>query len=182
MAIDWEVAVKAVLPVLGGLVTLLVKRWAESRPRVVAYLQHTSSVALAGQQGQPPLNIGTHSVVLRNAGRRPAKNVRLGHNTLPAFRIFPDVEYTVATLPAGSSEIRIPVLVPKKQLTITYLYFAPLTWDQVNTHLETDDGPIKVLNVIPQVRPPRWLQTLLWLLVAVGLSTLIYLGYVALLS
>lgn len=31
----------------------------------------------------------THSVILRNAGRRPATNVRLSHYSLPDFSVWP---------------------------------------------------------------------------------------------
>ncbi len=123
------------------------------------------------------MQVNTHSVVFRNAGRKTANNVRLGHNILPDFQVSPDTEYTVADLPGGGKEIRFPKLVPKKQVTITYLYFPPLTWDQVHTHVESDEGPVKVLNVLPTVQLPRWVITILWLLVGYGVIGLLYSAY-----
>lgn len=173
MAVDWDLAVKIAGPVLGALVGAGVKHLLDGRPRVVAFLGHVSGIRLQREGG--PLAVGSHSVVIRNAGRKPASNIRIGHNNLPDFQVFPDIEYNVETLPNGSRQIRIPQLIPKKQVTITYLYFPPLTWEQVNTHLETDDGPIKVLNVLPTVQPSRPVSTMLWALIGIGAVTLLYL-------
>jgi hypothetical protein len=172
MAVDLDLVVKVAGPVLGALVGVGIKHVLDSRPRVVAFLGHVSGIRLQRDGG--PLSIGTHSVVLRNAGRKAAQNVRIGHNVLPDFQVFPDTPYVVETLPNGSREIRFPQLVPKKQVTLTYLYFPPLTWEQVNTHLETDDGPIRVLKVLPTVQASKWILAILWSLVGVGLVTLLY--------
>lgn len=115
--------------------------------------------------------------MLSNTGRKTANNVRVGHTILPDFQVFPDVEYDVAHLPGGGKEILFPKLVPKKQITITYLYFPPVTWDQVNTHLESDEGPSKVINVLPAAQFPKWLVTLLWLLIGYGVIGIIYTAY-----
>ena len=144
----------------------------ERRPRVVSYLGHVSGVRLSRDEG--PLVVNTHSVVLRNAGRKTAKNVRLGHQVLPDFQVFPDIEYSVHDLPGGQKEIVIPSLIPKKEVTVTYLYFPPLTWEQINTHLETDDGPVKVIRVLPTIQFPRWVYAILWALIIYGFIALVY--------
>jgi hypothetical protein len=173
MTIDWDLTAKLAGPVVGAIVGAAIKHVLDSKPNVVAFLGHVSGIALQRDSG--PLVVGTHSVVVRNAGRKAASDVRVGHNILPDFQVFPDVHYIVETLPNGSKEIRFPQLVPKKQVTITYLYFPPLTWQQVNTHLETDDGPIKVLNVLPTVQTSRGLQMIYWGLVGTGFVTVLYL-------
>jgi hypothetical protein len=81
------------------------------------------------------------------------------------------------TCQGGQKEIVIPKLIPKKQITITYLYVPPLTWDKVNTHLESDSGPIKVLNVLPTVQLPKWLLLLLWTLIGYGTIGVLYTLY-----
>ena len=174
MAIDWDLTTKLAGPVLGALVGVAIKHLLDSRPRVVAFLGHVSAVKLQREGG--PLHVGTHSVVLRNAGRKAAQNVRIGHNVLPDFQVFPDTAYSVETLPNGSKEIRFPQLVPRKQVPISYLYVPPLTWEQVNTHLETDDGPVKVLNVLPTVQASRPVLTVYWILVGIGIVSLLYLA------
>lgn len=173
MAVDWDLTSKLVGPVLGALVGAAIKHVLDSRPKVVAFLGHVSGITL--QREGNPLIVGSHSVVIRNAGRKAASSVRVGHSILPDFQVFPDTPYIVETLPNGSREIRFPQLVPKKQVTITYLYFPPITWQQVNTYLETDDGPIRVLNVLPTVQVSRGTQAVLWTLVGTGVVAVLYL-------
>ncbi len=173
MAVDWDLVAKITGPIVGAIVGAVIKHLLDSRARVVAFLGHVAGIQLQREGG--PLSVGSHSVVLRNAGNKAAQNVRIGHKVLPDFQVFPDTPYSVETLPSGSKEIRFAQLVPKKQITITYLYFPPLTWEQVNTHLETDDGPIKVLNVLPTVQPSKSVVSLFWALVGIGIITVIYL-------
>ena len=116
----------------------------------------------------------THSVVVRNAGRKAANNVRLGHNVLPDFSVFPAVPYNVAALPGGGSEIVFPSLVPGEQITVTYLYFPPLLWNGVNTYTKSDDGFAQVLNVLPTPQLAPWLQRILWALIILGSITALY--------
>lgn len=178
MAIDWDIAVKLAGPVLGALIGAGAKHLFDSRPRVVAFLGHVSGIHLDRKEGA--LAVGTHSIVLRNAGNKAAQNVRIGHNVLPDFQVFPDTNYSVETLPSGNKEIHFDQLIPKKQVTITYLYFHPLTWEQVNTYLETDQGPIKVLRVLPTIQLSKPIITLVWTLIGIGLITLLYLAFVLL--
>ncbi len=61
--------------------------------------------------------IHTHDVVIRNAGTKPATNVRVSHAVpLPQFNINPPVPHTVQQVPGGHEDIVIPTLVPKQQI------------------------------------------------------------------
>lgn len=172
MTIDWDLVVKVAGPLAGAGVGAWAKTVLEGRPRVTAFLHHAGAVHL--RHADPPYSIGTHTVVLRNTGKKAARNVKLGHAILPSYSIFPDIEHTVAELPSGQREIRIPTLVPEKQITICYVYTAPTKWVDVNTHLDHDDGPVKVLNVLPTVQWPRWLYRSAWAVIFVGLVTIFY--------
>jgi hypothetical protein len=165
MPIDWNIAATIASPICALFIGAFLNHLLENRPKVVSYLGHVSGIRLNWQQ---PVHVNTHSLVIRNAGRKTANNVRIGHNMLPDFQIFPDIEYEVRDLPGGGKEIAIPKIVPKKQITITYLYFPPLLWNQINTHLESDEGPVKILNVLPTVQLAKWLITILWILIGYG--------------
>jgi len=133
---------------------------------------HVSAFTLQGEQ---PTAVFTHSVVVRNAGRLAARNVRLGHLNLPQnVRIEPQVEHTVSRNADGSGEIAIAVLVPKEQITVSYLYFPPLTWNQINTYTKSDDGFAKIINAIPTPQPPKVVAWLAWLLMFLGTSFSVY--------
>ncbi len=172
MSVDWNVVATMASPLVALFVGAALNRAIESRPRVVSYLGHVSGIFLS--RATPPMQVNTHSVVLRNTGRKTARNVRLGHAVLPDFSVYPDIEYSVADLPGGGKEIRFPQLVPEKQVTVSYLYFPPITWGSINTHVESDDGPVKVLNVLPTVQLPKWLSSILWFLIGYGVLGAIY--------
>jgi hypothetical protein len=146
----------------------------ENKPKLIAYLVHAAGVK-TNRDDQQQIAVHFHTYVVRNAGKKTATNVRLGHATLPGFQVFPDIEYSVGDLPGGGKEILIPSLIPGKQIFISYVYFPPLTWNQINTHIESDSGAAKVINVLPTPQSPKWVIRLFLFLVIVGATTLVYL-------
>jgi hypothetical protein len=103
--IDWNVVATIAAPIVALVIGALLNHLLESRPKVSVYLAHASAFRV-NRPGQASVDIHTHSVVLTNSGRRVATNVRLGHNQLPDFQVFPDIEYHVVTLPGGGQEIQ----------------------------------------------------------------------------
>lgn len=173
MTIDWDLVIKIAIP----LATLVLGRWLDQifakKPKLISYVGHVSSFALQNPN-QPPTNVFTHAIVIRNAGRIAASNVRVGHHTLPDYQIFPAVPHQRLPLQGGGAELLIPKLVPGEQITISYLYFPPLTWDRVNSYTKSDEGFARILNVIPTPQPPRWLVRSFWALVFVGATAVLY--------
>ena len=176
MNIDWSTLIEVVNPLIsltaGGLLTEFFRR----KPRLFTFIGHVSAFNL--QNTNPPVTIHTHSVVVSNAGRLPARNVRLSHNILPLeFEVVPSRHYLVEKMPKGDGgDIVFPSLLPKEQVTISYLYFPPLTWGQINGSVRSDEGFAKVLNVLPTPQPPAWLMRLLYVLLFVGVASTIYAG------
>ncbi|QBC45230.1 hypothetical protein [Iodobacter fluviatilis] len=172
MNIDFEAFAKLLAPVLTLLVGAVVKHFTEGRAKVISFIGHVSSFTIQDAQ---KTQVYTHSVIVRNAGRRPATNVRLGHHALPPnVRVEPQVQYSIERNPDGAAEIVFPTLVPKEQVTISYLYYPPLTWNQVNAYAKSDEGFAKVISVIPMVQPPREVIWVFWALAFVGASFLTY--------
>ena len=150
----------------------------KSRPRVTTYLGHTSAHRIPLQDGSS-LDVYTHSIVLKNSGRKAAQNVRISHTTLPNYNVFPQVNFHVEELPDGGSDIVIPTLVPGEQITVSYLYHPPTIWRDINASVKSDEGFAKVLNVLPMVQHSKWFNALMAALMLVGLSTLLYLIFAA---
>ncbi len=97
--------------------------------------------------------VNLHSVVIRNVGRKPATNITLAHTTLPEnFNIYPLTSHSINTFPTGGPEIVIPRLVPGEQVTVSYLYFPPLTYAQINAGIKHSEGFAKALDVLPTPR------------------------------
>ena len=172
MPLDLEAFAKVASPIFTLIVGALIKRYTERHPKLLSFLGHVSAFTLQDEQKTA---VFTHAVVVRNAGRIAAKNVRLGHMNLPQnVRLEPQVEHSISRHPDGTGEIVIPVLVPKEQVTISYLYFPPLTWNQINAYTKSDDGFARIINVIPTPQPPKPVVWLVWALMFVGASVLVY--------
>lgn len=176
MAIDWNVVATIAAPVIALFVGIWVNRRFESRPVLISYFSHVSVFRYTPSGGQP-LQVNTHSVVLRNTGRQSATNVRLHHVNLPEFNIWPTVVHNIETLPDGSQDIVIPTLVPGEEITISYLYFPPVVVGQVNAGIKCDQGFANQITVLLQRQFPRWFNRTVITLVLVGLVTICYLIY-----
>jgi hypothetical protein len=165
--------------ILSPIVALFIGVWlnklAEDRPKLVTYISHTFAIRLnPPNEGAPALQVHTHSLVIRNIGRKPAKNVRIGHNVLPNFQVFPQIQYEVVTLPSEGSEILFPTLVPREQITINYLYYPPVLWSNVNTLEKSDEGLARRVNVLLTRQYPKWFQLLSAIMFLLGVATLVY--------
>jgi hypothetical protein len=179
MKVDWNVAATIVSPVIGLFVGIWANRRFEDRPKLVTFYGHVSAFKLR-PNGSTVYDIFTHAVVIRNTGRRLAKNVRVLHQFLPNdITVFPDVQYTIEVLPNGGRQIVFPILLPAEQLTISYVYFPPVTYAQVTTGVRSDEGFAKAVNAIPSVPDPKWLRTLVLGLAVVGATALGYLAVTA---
>lgn len=177
MAIDWNVVATIASPVIALFAGVWVNRRFENRPVLISYFSHVSSFRYTPTGGQP-LQMNSHSVVLRNNGRQSATNVRLHHAILPEFNIWPTIVHNIETLQDGSKDIVIPTLVPAEEITVSYLYFPPVVAGQINSGIKCDQGFANQITVLLQRQFPRWLTRTMIALVLVGLITSCYLIYV----
>lgn len=177
MVVDWNVVATLASPVIALFVGVWVNRLFESRPALISYFGHVSAFRHTPPGGQS-LQVHTHSVVLRNAGRKSATNVRLHHTILPDFNIWPSVIYNIDTLPDGSKDIVIPSLVPGEEITVSYLYFPPVIAAQVNAGVKCDQGIANQITVLLQRQFPHWFNRTVIALLFVGIVTSLYIVYV----
>lgn len=170
--LDPEIIAKVAGPILSLVVAAAIKHYTEARSKVISFIGHTSAFTLQGDQ---PTVVHTHAIVVRNAGRKAATNVRLTHAVLPInITVQPPVQYTIERNPEGAGEIVFPVLVQREQVTVSYLYFPPLVWSQININTKSDEGFAKIVNVIPMPQPSRLLLAGVWALMFVGASFVFY--------
>jgi hypothetical protein len=176
-AIDFEVVIKLLSPLLVSVVGFIVKQYFEGKPKLLIYLVHSVAHPMPPpSDGNPQLpTIHTHTMVVTNKGKKSAHNVRIDHAFFPlSYVLSPPLSHTVTPGHNGSAEILIPVLVPNEQVSISYLYFPPLTWGEINGWVKSDEGMAKSIQVIPSISPPWPLRWLLWALAFVGASTAVY--------
>jgi hypothetical protein len=152
------------------------------RVKLLTWYVYSSEVILNNQGQTTPVR--SHTLAVYNNGRQTATNVRLGHHFLPAgqfsvtgFNPQPYVvsNYTINPPQGGANaEIIIPDLHPREQFNITYLYFAPLFWNNINSYVRSDQGVGRFVVVTPIARRSPWVIRSLEFLVLVGLGTVLY--------
>jgi len=172
MTYDIETIAKIASPIITLLLGAVIKYYTERRSKLVSFLGHISTFKLRNEN---QTLVFAHSIVVRNAGGKSATNVRIGHNFLPPnIQVSPSVKYAIESNPEGGTEIIFPIIVPKEQITISYLYFPPVTWDQVNTYIKSDDGFANILNVISMPQPSKSVIAIVWFLIFMGTSFSMY--------
>ena len=175
MDVNFDIVVKVVVPIVTLLLGVAINRLLENKEKLVVHLGHAASHKLEKKEEQPQVIVNTHSVVLRNNGSKSAQNVRLGHNQRPNVNVYPDIEYEIKDLPGGGKELVFPVITPKKEITISYLYYEPVRWQSINTHIESDEGPAKVVPVLLQKQPKPIVLKLVGFLMFMGAISTVYL-------
>lgn len=171
---NYEILAKIVAPIITAIVGAIVKKYTESKPKLVAYIVNATGVPVTHNGNAFAVN--THSLVIRNSGRKAAKNVRIGHNYLPeAYQIFPNVYHEVSRPPnSRMGEIVIPTLVPNEQVTISYLYYHPDLVTGVNSYCKSDEVLADYINAIPVKPPSKLIIYIANILMFIGASTLVY--------
>jgi hypothetical protein len=170
-----DIFAKIAAPIITGAFGLIAKYLADAKPKLITFLVHSFAIPTQNQfLNNAPLTVHTHSIVVRNSGKKTAHNVRLGHLNLPDFQIYPNLSHEVNKRPDNSGEILIPTLVPGEQITVGYLYYPPLVFQQVNTYCKSDEVSAKYLNVTPMVPLTPTQNYIFWGLVFIGASSVLY--------
>lgn len=174
---NWHLFSVYSAPIISGLILFFINKYYQSKPRLVASYIHASAVPIKDSQSGESFNVGVHVLVLKNQGNHPAKNVRLGHNVIPSFNIYPTTEYSINELKNSSYEIVVPTIVPKEQLTITYVYDCNMAnIDNINTYIKHDLGLAEVIYNVLYIKPLiLWKKILIYFVLFMGLAFIIYL-------
>ena len=164
--------IKLIAPTIAVIIGAAIKYFSSHKAKLISFIGHISTFVL---QDETKTMVFAHSVIVKNIGNVAANNVRLGHNVLPQhITVFPNIKHTIERNDDESGEIVIPVLVPKEQITVSYLYFPPTTCGQINVYTKSNEGLAKILDVIPVPLPSKLFTGTIWFLVFVGLSLLLY--------
>lgn len=178
IAIEWTVFLKFASPIIAVSVGFIISRFFSERERLIAFYDYIAShVHNSVVEEREVTHINTHAVVIRNNGNKTATNVRISHNVLPDIKIFPETDYKIKELPEGGKELIIPRITPKKEYTISYLYFPPIRFNDIASSIESDTGPAKIIKVRRQQIYPRWLSSLRVASMILGLITLLYIVF-----
>lgn len=185
MIVDMTLDVDTVAKIVSVSVTVAFGIWkiiSEGKAKLVTFFGHRSETmvrdvpAADGAPPQPPFEVYTHSVVVSNLGRKTANNVRLGHQHLPtSVSVIPrSIQYRIERNEEGFSELIIPTLVAKEAVTVSYLYWPPITWQRINTYVKHDDGSARVIDTLPFEPPTKNKLRAVVTLMTIGVLTLVY--------
>lgn len=121
------------------------------------------------EHGQP-VPVRSHSLVIGNIGKAPANNVRVMHGILPhTYTIYPPINHH-----RDNNEITIASLAPGEFVSITYLYFPPLLWSQIDLLVKCDECLSVPANMQHVYILPGWLKAVLYFFLFVGAVTTVY--------
>ena len=163
---------KLAAPIFTALLIFLIKRVLEYRQKLLTYLVHASAIPL---KDEPGTIVNTHSLVVRNTGKKTAHNVRVGHDILPkSYQIYPQLTHEIIEGNGDSAEIVIPTLVPNEQVNISYLYFPPTIFSQINSYCKSDEVQAKTINIIPSPHLGKVTLFTIWSLIFLGATTVVY--------
>lgn len=172
---NWDLITRIGTPIITLVVGAVISRVFERRPKLIVYYGHVSSFRVKPAEG-PDSFVHAHSVVIRNSGHQAATNVRVSHIVLPEhIDISPSVPYTIEVLPSGNKDLVIPQIVPAQSVTISYLYFPPLTWNATTSAVRCDEGMARVIRVLPARQFPTWVVYSLGGLILFGVGFVVYL-------
>lgn len=175
MEINWPVVATIAAPVITLFIGITINRFIERKPKLIAYFTHTSAFKLTGAN---PITVHTHGIVIKNIGRKAATDIRVRHNFLPQnFNIYPVVDYHVQNLPGGGTEIMFPTLVQNEQVSISYLYFPPVFYNQIHAGIRHSDGFATEVTALPTPQYPIWMLKSLQLLLILGIVAFVYLMF-----
>lgn len=175
IVMDLDLLIKITVPIATAIIGALIRDYIEKRPKLVSFIGNISSFNVRiDDPNNPILQIGTHVTVIRNAGKKSANNITIGHRYLPDYKIFPPIQHEEREVQGSGKEIFIPRLVPGEEITISYLYKAPTTATDIIGPVKSDDGFTKVLNVMLTPQWPKWVQRTVWALVFIGIIASVY--------
>ena len=173
--IEWNIVLDIIKPIFLLLIGALIARYFERKPKLLTHYGHIATFRV---RHDTEFDVFTHSIVVRNAGNTTARNITIGHNHLPEnYQIYPSVNHEIRRVPDTGNEIYIPALVPKEQITISYLYYPPTTYKDINTYVKSESGYARHIKVILQPQPPKLLVGIIWTLIGIGSVAIIYISY-----
>jgi hypothetical protein len=130
------------------------------RPKVVAFFTHGAQFAFTQQNAQNPVQgyVNTMALALQNTGRAPAEEIKIVHRRQPTnYQVYPPTNSSMGQLPNGEWELRIPTILPKQVVFVSYLDGLPLDASFI-TYMATNDRTIRSIQIQFTHLWPAWFR------------------------
>ena len=126
----------------------------------------------AGQPAPPNFRLLTQSLTVQNFGRECADWVEIVHARRPDFfQLYPALNWTESTTATGEHTLRVESLAPKEFFTIQFLCYTHMP--QVS-FIRSPAGTASPMPWMTVKKHPRWVNALLWFLIAIGTAFCAY--------
>ena len=173
MILDWHIVVAILKLIVPAGVGAMIERLLQRRSKLICYY---SSIATHTIDAQPPIQVHTCSIVIRNDGRAAAHNVVIPHLLhMMNVHVLPPVPYQLNPLPGGAEELVFPLIIPKQEISISYLYYPPLVLNQIHSRPRSDEGFAKFVPMNLTRNLSRAKRTAILIVFTAGLLAILYL-------
>lgn len=174
MPTDWDLVSRLGVPIFTAGLGALINHILERRAKLIVYYGHVSAFKVRNGD-EPPIDVHTHSVVIKNTGRKTSMNIRLSHEHFPEnVYVYPQIQYRIESLNDGHKELVIPTLVPHEQVTVSYLYYPPFTYNRINNVVRSDEGIAKYVPTTLSRQYSPWVVRFALVLMGAGGIALLY--------
>ena len=168
--------------IITAVITFLVSfaiKYVGPKSRIVWWNPHSFhfSIPLNPMPENPnpqPVQLLTETLTIQNLGTKASKDIEIAHQSKPDFfKLNPALDYTVTITPDNEHLIKIPYLAPKEWVNIEFM-----TYDKVAQflYIRSEWGHAKFIQTQPQRILPKWLLTILQVLLFVGILASSYWG------
>ena len=124
------------------------------------------SPASGAAQPAPSLKLLTHAVIVQNFGRQTAPWIEIVHRRRPDFfQLYPSLDYTESTTPAGEHVLRINSVARKEWFTIQFLSW--LNMPEL-LYIRSSAGHASPMPWMYVRRFPQWVYLFFRMLLVVG--------------
>lgn len=114
----------------------------ERKPRLIAGTTKAAHIRVNNEQ-----ILSNHTLIVRNDGKKEARNVQIIHLNLPElYQVLPAVSYTIEDLKDGKA-IVFPSLVPGEEITICYMY-SEILFGKIHGIIKHDEGHAKWITIL----------------------------------
>lgn len=159
-----ESAVAVFCVILGA----CLNRWFQRKARIIAFTTPPGHIRM--KDGGV---ISCHNLILRNDGKKEAKNLQVIHVNLPDFQVLPAIKYSREQLQDGTAII-FPTLVPGEQITICYIYPGEF-FGQIHGVIKHEEGQADYINVLLTKQYSKATLWVLRVLIIFGIISVLYL-------
>lgn len=139
---DIRLFIEVIVLIFTSFLTWYLTNKFEKKPRLIAGTTKASHIRFNEET-----ILSNHTLIIRNIGKKEAKNVQIIHLNLPElYQVLPAISYSIQELKDGRA-IVLHTLVPNEEITICYMYPENL-FGKIHGIIKHDEGTAEYINIL----------------------------------